>query len=575
MRCFSLAALLLAASYLPAAAAPDPLRLIPAEASLVFKVEKPRALVETVRKLGAYRDYAALPQVREALESTTAKRLFQMLEHAETKLGKKWPELLDAAAGGGIALGNIAGQNHLVAAIQGTDEAAVGELFQLAMQLLGEELTRQANAEKPIVLKPTMEGGAEVLRVGNDFFLARRGAVLIASNHAAGFDKALELAAAKSDAGSVLPEKNLAEAKKLIGAEPLAWFWFNLGLAKKDKALNDFLESGQKDFLGALVIGGSLNAIRRSDYLAAGLFETKTGLKFSLALPAKRADLPREMAVHIPMKPDVPGSLPLLVPQGVLYTQSFYLDLAAMWDERKDFFNEQVRKDIVEKAETDISKFLPGTTFSKLLQQSGPHHRFVMVERGNSPYKTKPEYPLPEMAIVSSMRDPQFGKQMNSTIRSAMALLSLQLGLKMTEEKVGGIEVVSYAFPDKPVADDPTNYRFNFTPSYAIVNGSVVAASSPQLVKDLIPLLQKPVDPKDCSREVWRGKAYGSGAAKGVLARPEGSIAEAILNSGIDRKEAEKQVAQLAKFYEALGTITLSIDHASDAVRYELELKVK
>lgn len=558
-----------------AAAPPDPLRLVPKEVTLVLKVEKPRRLVEAIVNQGAYRDYQDLPQVREVFESTGSRRFFQLLTHAETKLGAKWPELLDTLAGGGMAVGTVAGQDPAptLVVVQGTDEAKTTAAFHLFVQLLSDESARQSASDKPAKVEIGTHHGADVLHIGEDFFAARSGAVLLFANKRMAMEKGLALASKKDSATSVLSHASLPAAKKLLDGDPLAWLWFNLDAAKQTKEAKDFFESTRKDFLQTMVVGSTVDAVRRAAFVSAGWYQTADGLKLTVKLPAKRADLPPEFALHVPMKSDVPGSLPLLEPPGVLYSQSFYLDLATFWTERKKLLNEQVLKDF-EKGVADVSKVLPGTTLGKLLEMSGPHHRFVAVERGTNQYKTASDTPLPEMAMVSSMKDPQFGKTMNTTLRTAAALASLGFGMTMSEEKVGDVDVVSYRFSEtKSLPADPTNIRFSFVPSFAVVNGFLVVGSSPQLVKDLIPALKKTIDPAACSPAVWRNKVYGAGAASGLKARPEAVITSTVLSQGIGLNEAKQQIDQIAKFLNSLGTVGMTLDHTAAAYVFDVEWK--
>ena len=144
---FPLSCLVVAVACASASAAtPDPLAFVPKEATLVLKVEKPRQLIEAVTALDAYKGYENLPAVKAALESTTATRFFQLLKVAETKLGQKWPDMLDSLAGGGIAIGTVStGENApFVLVAQGTDEKKAGEAFKLLVELLSAELARQS-----------------------------------------------------------------------------------------------------------------------------------------------------------------------------------------------------------------------------------------------------------------------------------------------------------------------------------------------------------------------------------------------------------------------------------------------
>ncbi len=566
----ALAAVVLA----PAVAAADPLQLIPKQAGLVVVVEHPRKLAEAVRDLDAYQSAQSLPTVREFLDSTVARRFFRLVAYYERELGAKWPELLDKVAGGGVALGVRIGQDPAPAllVVQGTDEAAVAEFFRLAVAALEQEAARQAGGEAPAAkVRRAAHNGVETVHLGDDFHAARVGPVIYVSNKEASLFAGLDLKPGESVADRPGP----AAARKLLGGDPLAWAWLDFAKVKEGKQAKDFFASTRKDLFQTLVFGSSADAFRRADFVAAGLYRTAAGLTATVRLPAKRADLPAEFALHAPA-PGKPGSLPLLEPKGVVYSQSFYLDLGALWTDRKKLINEQQLKDI-EKAEKDISKFLPGTTLGKLLEMSGPYHRIVAVHRGEKPYSVIPEQAIPPVALVSSMRDPQFGKTASSAIRAGAMLATFQVGLTMSEETFDGVTIVSYRFPEnKPFpGGDPGRVRFNFVPCFAVVGDYLVASSSPGLVKDLIPELRKAPDPAKCSPAVWRAKAYAAGLAETIQANPDPVVTNAVLRDGVGLDEAKQQVAALADWVATLGAAELSIDHQADAYQIKVEWKTK
>jgi hypothetical protein len=565
----------------PVSAGPaDLLATMPAEANLAVVVENPRRLVEALRGLDAYKSAQALPAVREALDSTQLRRFFQFIAYYEQELGTKWPDLLDKLAGKGLVVGAAIGagsdgQDPVLLVANGTDEAVSAEFVALALKLLEGELARGGEAGAP-KLRRSARAGVETVHLGNEFHAARVGATVLVSNREVALDRGLDQLAARSREKSLAAKPGPLAARKLLGGDPLAWVWLDFARVKQGKQAKDFFEATRKDALQTIVLGSSIDAFRRSDLIAAGLHATPTGLAATLRLPAKRAELPAELAVHAPPAGE-PASLPLLEPPGVLYSQSFYLDLGHLWTARKSIFNEQNLVDI-EKAEKDISKVLPGTTFGKLLEMSGPYHRVVAVGRAVRAYKTEPGQPIPPVALVSSMRDPQFGKTATAALRGAGVLASFAAGVTLSEEAHAGVPIVSYRFPeDKPYPDDgdPDNLRFNFVPSFAVVGDSLVTASSPGVIKALIPELKKTPDPANCSPVVWRAKAYAAGGAELLRAFPDPTVTLAVLNEGIGLDEAKKRTAQLADWVATLGAAELSIDHRAEAYQIRLDWNQK
>lgn len=557
----------------PVVAGPDVLRHVPKEAGLVVVVENPRTLIEAGRNNDAYRSALTLPAVREALDSTTSRRFFQLVEYYERDLGAKWPEVLDKIAGGGMALGVGIYKDPapVLLVMRGTDEPAVAEFFTAVTRIAEQELARAAGPNNPspdAKLRKAKHHDVDTVHLGKDLHAARVGKVIYVSNLEAPLHAGLDL----KEVNSLAKQKGPTAARAFVGGDPLAWGWLDFAKVKEQKVSQDFFAATRKDFLQTTVLGSSIDAFRRSDFLSFALYQTADGFRACLKLPAKRADLPTEFALHAP-KPDAPGSLPLLEPKNVVYSQSFYLDFGTLWTERKKLFNDQQLADF-EKGEKDVSRVIPGTTLGKLMEMSGPYHRVVAVSGYGKPYKTEPEQPIPPFAVVSSMRDPQFGKAATVAMRAGAFLASFQTGLKMSEEKAGDVAITSYRFPeDKPFPDDPGGLRFNFVPSFAVVGDYLVASSRPELIKDLIPELTKPLGKG--SPVVWRAKAYAVGGADLVRSYPEPYITATVLGDGVGLDEAKKRVDQLAAWIGTLGTASLEMDHAADAYQLQVEWKRK
>src|SRR5262245_4983452 len=83
----------------------SPLRLMPAEADLLVEFKQPRQLVEALTNLDLLKQLQQFSVIKEQLDSTRARRFFQLIAYFEKELGAKWPELLDRLTGGGAALG--------------------------------------------------------------------------------------------------------------------------------------------------------------------------------------------------------------------------------------------------------------------------------------------------------------------------------------------------------------------------------------------------------------------------------------------------------------------------------------
>ncbi len=555
----------------PAAASEpaDPLRLVPRQAGFVLKVNDPRALAEAVLLNDAYRDALALPQFRTAVDTAAFRRFAQLVGHVERELGGRWPDVLDRVAGGGVAVGLKVGGPQpppVVLVSRGRDAAAVGRAFDLFLDVLGQEAARQGGGEKPA---PGDYRGAKTARVGADFHAARVGDAIVLANRDDALRASLDLAlGADKSGGSVADHPTLPAAKALLPADPLAWFWLDFAAVKEEKAAKDFFDNTKKDVLFNLVLGGTVDCLRRADFVAGALVKAGGGFRFTVRLPAGREGFAPELALHAPPA-GTPGSLPPLEPPGVLYSQSFYLDLAAWWRDRDKLIAADVLKQL-EKAEKDASRFVPGRPVGEVLSMWGPHHRVVAVNLDAPPYKTAPAQRLPGFAVVTSMRDPEFGKAAERALRAAALLGGAAAGLTMSEHTHDGVRIVAYRFPeDRPPAfDDPGNQRFNFEPCFATVGDQFLACSTVETCKKVIAEVRRTAKLAG-SADVWRARAYMTAAADAVAAVPDPFVTGAVLGQGVGLEEARTQVDALVAWLRSTGTVRIELEQGKGLYRLD------
>jgi len=555
--------LLLLAAALPARAA-DPLQYVPDSVQIVGKIENPRAFAEALIRHDAAKDAQQLAPVKAALESTVAKRVFQMIGHVERELGAKWPEILDQIAGGGIAFGGHFAQNgDSILVLHGKDEAHSAKAFDLIASIVGDEIQRQGGPA-PERLK---KHDADIVKFSNELLVARRGNAIIASNKSEFLGKALQL---KDGAGSVRAKPTFAAAEKLLPNNPLAMLWIDFASVKKDQATIDFFANTRKDFLQTLVAGGTIDCLRRSDFVVAGLIQEKTGLRLTLRLPAGRSEFPPEFALHVPKEKGQLGSLPLLEPPGVVASQSIYLDIGYYWKNREKLINEEMRKQL-EEGIKQVNKVLPGSVkFDELLENWGAYHRGVVLNHDVPPYKTVPTVRFPAFGYVGTMRDPKFATGLETGLRSAGIILNIQFGLKQSEAEHDGVKIIVYRFPEnKPFPDDPDNIRFNFEPCFAKVDNQFVAATTLEACKKVITEVRR-LHTEKGSPAVWRGKVFAAGGAKLLYDLPDPLVTDAILTGGLGIEDARKQVDAIGAWLKTLGTVRIEIDESDKEYRFDL-----
>lgn len=476
-----LAALALVGAGRPALAdeTTDPLRLVPVQADVVVKIENPRQLAEAVYELDALKELQKFDAVKEFYNSTNVKRFNQLVDFYEKKLGAKKYDLLEKLAGGGMAAGlKIEQKPGAVLVIQGKDEKTVQEFFKTSIELVQQELARQEKKEK--IVKKDYQG-IETVGIGPEFCAAAFGSTMILASKPDALKASLDLHLNKGGQ-SVLTNKSLTKARKMLQEKMLAWAWLNLQSVRKIPDTKEFFETSEKvSQLNFTFFGAFVDVAKRSDFVCAGLYQKDKQFTLTVQFPAGLKGMSDKVAGLFPEKTG--STLPLLEPKNVLSSTSYNLDLALAWKNRAKVLLPQELKN-TEDLDVQSGKFLAGVKMSELLLMSGAHQRVVVTLPTTSVYKKKPKLPIQSFAVVHEMGDPQLANKLDRIIRIGALALTTQFNLDLHEEKYKGVNIVSYRFvEDKPFKGDDQDIRFNFSPSYAWV-GALMPVSNTSVLGD-------------------------------------------------------------------------------------------
>src|SRR5947209_784919 len=486
----AVACLVLAAGLRGADPTPDPFRLVPKQADAVLKVESPAQLVATVAGFEPVRQLLKFDAAREQLESTNARRFKQLIDYYEKELGAPWPVLLDRLTGGGVVAAlkfERGGKPPFLLVVQSKDEALLRQTFAIVLKVTEQELARQDAKEKP-----TRESyhGLDVVKLNAETYAALAGSALLVANRADALHLALDLHAngpAESLAGADGP----AKAKQALPPDPLAWLWVNLRPAQESAEGKELFKYPKNDPNQVILFGGLIDVIGQAPFVAAGLHRQPDGFLGVVRMPKGRDATPEGLSLHLPPAGQN-GSLPLLEPKDLVYSDSFYLDVARVWTEREKLFGKAARKSF-DDAEKQVGRFLAGRKLSELLTAVGPYHRIVVAAQTKPGYKVRPQQQFPSFAFVTSMRDRDFGNAMDGILRAVALFTGSQAKLKLVEERIGDVTLVGYRFPENgSLPNDEGNVRFNFSPCFAAVGDQFFAASTIELRRELVALLQKP-----------------------------------------------------------------------------------
>lgn len=557
-----------------AEAPPDPLRLVPAQADLAIKLERPRQLAETVLALDLVKQLQTFEPFREFYDSTNFRRFQQLLGYFEKELGGKWPELLEQLAGGGVVLAAKFGEEPAPALLvmQSKDEAALKKFVKLVRSMIEQELARDEAKER---LEVGSYKNIETMRLGKDFHAAVAGSALLIANREKALHAALDCHL-NDGKQSLATAARVSAARKQLPADQFAWLWLNLDNLRQLPGYKQAFGGEATDPTQLLLFGGWLDVVRHAPYICAGFGKAGLGegegLALSVRAPHGKADVsPALAALHLPA--DMDGSLPLLEPKGVLFSTSYVLDLAKFWEHRAQLLNaEQVKG--LEEGEKQAAKFLAGIKIGKILSQAGPQQRFVAAHQPKPGYQTQPGQNIPAFAFVQSMRDPEgFARSMETILRAAVLASRGQTGLKLAQEKHGELTLVGFRFPeDKPYEGDTNNVRFNFSPCFVAVGDQFLMASTIELGRELIGILQKEAkDSAPRSSAASRMKFHAAGGADYLQSIEEQLLAATILDQALAPKEAQEQVRKLIALVRRAGALSLDNTYAAKEFRFDIK----
>ena len=438
----------------PGRAADDPLRLVPRQSDFVVRIDSPRKLVEAVLATEPLHELAQFAAVREALQSTNARRGARLLAYYEKELGAPWPELLDRLTGGGAVLAgrfDRTNQAPALLVIQGKDDQLLKRAFSLVLKVIEQEQIRQDAHERP---KKDSYRGLEIVHVGNNLHLARAGSAMLVSNKSEAVERGLDLYI-NGRFDSLTEAASPKDAGKLLPPAPLVSLWVNLEPAQESPEGQQSFKRPKSDPGQLLFAGGLLDVIGQSPFLAIGAYHQSDGAWMTtVRMPRGRDATPEGLGLHL-APVGTPGCLPPLVPADMLFSTSFYLDLGKFWTDREKLLTEGSRKGL-DQAEKNLGRFLAGRKLSELLTQSGPYHRFVAAAQVKSGYAQHPNQIIPAFAYNVSMRDPGFGQAMNGLLRAVALFAGAQAKLKLVEETIDGVTLVGYRFPEDGARYPPT-----------------------------------------------------------------------------------------------------------------------
>ena len=550
----------------------SPLRLIPEQADIVLQIHQPRRLVESITTLEAVKQAQQLEAVKELLDSTRTRRFFQFVAFFEKQLGATSNELLDRLAGGGIVVsGKIGDKAPFLLAVQGTDEALMRKFLKTGLDVFEQELARQ---DLPVKFIKEDYQGVSTYRLGNDLHYATVEGALLVTNQAEMLHKSLDLAAGR-EKKCLAGHPGLSSAAKLLPKDPLASFWLNMEPVKKQPGFEGVYKTPRDPFITVL-FGGWADLLGRTPFLCGAFARDDKGFLATFRVPKGSKDMGADKAVNCPAEGQA-GSRPLLQPKGMLFSNSYYWDIAQFWNERVALFGAERAKDI-EEFDKNSSRPLSTLSFSKQITALGPYQRLVAANQVKAGYKKQPKNLSPAFAAVLELRKPEeFSKGMETALRVAGLTSSVQFGLKLSEETYKGHEIIGYRFDEtKPLKGDVNDDRFNFSPCFVRAGNQYVVSSTIELCRELIDLLDQEAKGQDKGSPLTSRAVFAPAGGKELLKSfREQLIAAAVLGQALPLGEAKAQVETFFQLLDLLDGVTMEEQYGDKQFHLDFRVNFK
>jgi hypothetical protein len=551
---------------------PSPLRLIPEDVDLVVRVPQVRRAAVDVTQLEVIHKLEALSAFREVIGSTRFRHFRQFVSYYEKEMGAPWPEILDEIAGGGIAFGVKVGKQKgpALLVVQGRDEPAVQKFARISLHILNEEAAR---ADEKAGLTKGSHRGVETLHFGDDLRAAVLGSAILFSNDEALLKSAIDLHAG-GGGKSCLDKPAVQEAAKLVPQDALATLYFNLETVRKDPNAAAVLKAGPRDDPAlTILVGGYLDIIGRSPYVAAALCHDADGFSINVRLPKGRKGMGPDSLLHVPPADSATAGRPLLEPKGVLFSTCFYMDVARIWQDRNKIFTEKVAKSF-EKANKDTNPFLAALRIGKTLPMVGTRHRLVVACQPDSAYKAASGVPIPAFAVVTELKQPEeFGQTVEAALRGGALLAGFKFNLQLAEEKVGDVTLVGYRFGEKQgdLGDFDAKFLRYYSPCFARVGDQFLVCSTIELGRELIRTLQ--TEKKIDGGVAVSTRLYGTGAADFLQSIEETLVSQAVLDRALTLDQAAAEVKAGLAMLRSFGPMNVSVRYDDERFNYDFRLK--
>ncbi len=546
--------------------------LIPADAVIVARLEKPDDLVALLTSESTLKAVEAVPGMAERLKRGDLAQLVQAVRLFETQLGTDWKTAVGKLAGG-VTFAVRADQSVLLI-LDSHDGAMLRKAHELARTFAQSDALKRGTPDE---VTSGEYRGVTGWTFGKNEAHAILGSRLILSNKVEALKTVVDLQQSPDKDASLAGQPVYQQARKALGPGHDGFLFVNLAMLNQNAPFHQALLKPENAGL-ALLLGGTAEALARSTWLAAAIDVQQNAITLAAVADGKPASDSTLAAITQPPQDEQRVLANLNVP-GRIAALSFYRDLHRFYAAKDELFPERTSGLIF--FENMMGIFFTGRDLTdEVLIQVAPEIRIVVAEPKFEKGKGKPKVQIPAFAAVLRMKDRQkFAQVAEEAWQKAVGLVNFtsgqqgQPGLIIDRPTQGKTRftVARYAaVPDESAAEVDT--RYNFSPSLAMPGNYIVISSTESLARDLIDAIEKEGSPSVGKHSMI--DVDGARLATVLEANHDAMVRQNMVEEGHTREEAESSIAMISTVARLLGRLQLEAGTHEGLTRAKLTVQL-
>lgn len=562
------AAPLLLVPLLSAARADDRLpnsALLPATDAVTVELPGGTELIDHPLLKALRREITRSRQWEDVQASPQFDRLRFVAGLIEKATGNSWSEGLNDLTAGGVALSFTPGKTVGVTAIVAArDEKALKQYVRALQQQIRSRLPARQRTK---VFVPRKRGGYAYTRVGPAAFAVVGRRLILGSTEARLRDALDRLQKAS------IPSRSAASSI----TSPQLRVSVNLKALPKTGGLAKALQLPAKNAGQVALLGGWIDLLRRSRRITAEVHAAGRGLEIRLRSAATRRDV----------TPGLEGFFadgkrqsvaPLLQIPETIYAASWHRDYRSLWQNRRKLLEPNAAKkledgdDVVKKQLAVIgAKASPSRAFSLL----GTHFRMAVARQPAPEYKVSLDSRLPAGVLVVDLRDQDaFRSEVFPLLKGVGLILAFQQNVQTRRTTYKKAELTSLRFLEDDVSAAKGNrIRFNFSPTYTVTRGHLIAGTTATIVKQAIDDLQRQQEKSLVYTRATEIQRFLPARAAGAVKDFEWTVIRGlVLNGAYSAEEAAVELKLLRDLLQHVGPVTTEAGFDEKGFHYTIRV---